>query len=76
MDYECIEEDVEIIEWDYIEDRFIDDCGNLYKSIEDIPEKYQHLVQPIKPLKPLRVRVHDASHHKLRVPSRVKCKRV
>lgn len=50
------EEDTYTIEWDYLEHRYIDDDGNMYKTIDDIPEEMQHLVKPIKPIKPLKLR--------------------
>lgn len=42
------------IRFDYLENAYIDNLGNVYKSIEDIPKKYQHLVMPIKEIKPPR----------------------
>lgn len=42
------------IEWDEIENRYIGLYGEPYKSIDDIPKKYRHLVIPIKPIKKLK----------------------
>lgn len=42
------------IEYDDIEQRYIGVYGELYKSVDDIPQKYHHLVQPIKPIKPIK----------------------
>ena len=39
------------IEWDEIEQRYIGLYGEPYRYIDDIPKKYHHLVQPIKPIK-------------------------
>lgn len=36
------------IKWDEIEQRYIGLYGELYKTIDDIPEDIQHLVKPIK----------------------------
>lgn len=43
------------IAWDELEQRYIDQDGNLYKTIDDIPEGMRHFVKPIKPLKRLRL---------------------
>jgi hypothetical protein len=42
--------------WDDLEQRYIDKQGNLYKTIDDIPEDMRHLVKPIKALTRLRLR--------------------
>lgn len=51
-----IEKDIEVIEWDYLEHRYIDNIGNLYRTIDDIPENIRHLVKPIEPIKPFKLR--------------------
>ncbi len=33
------------IEWDWLENRFICSRGNCYKSIEDVPLEFRHLVK-------------------------------
>ena len=48
------------IEWDEIEQRWIGLYGELYKSSEDIPQKYIHLVKPIRPIKPLKLKFKKA----------------
>jgi hypothetical protein len=42
-----MKEVVDCIEWDSIESQYIDNCGNMYMSVEDIPKVYRHLVKPI-----------------------------
>lgn len=49
------------IAWDELEQRYIDQDGNLYKTIDDIPESMRHLVKPIKPLKRLHLTVRGVS---------------
>lgn len=39
-----------VITFDWIEDRYIDNLGNMYKTIEEIPKDIRHLV--INPTKP------------------------
>lgn len=51
-----VTEDIDNIEWDYLEDKYIDNQGNIYKTIEDIPENYRQYIKPIKPIKPFKVR--------------------
>ncbi len=50
-------EQITEIEYDYLEDTFIDDCGNCYKTLEDIPKELHHLVKPIKPIGKLRLKI-------------------
>lgn len=33
------------IEWDWLENRYVCSRGNCYKTIEDIPKEYRHLVR-------------------------------
>ena len=47
---------IQVIEWDYLENQYIDNVGNLYKTIDDIPESSTHLLKPIKPVKPIKLR--------------------
>ena len=44
------------IEWDELEQRWTGLHGELYKTIDDIPESIRHLVKPIKPIKPFKLR--------------------
>ena len=53
--YVVLEEDSKTIEFDDIEHRYIDNLGNIYKTIDDIPENIRHLVKPIKPIKPIKL---------------------
>lgn len=34
------------IKYDWLEDRYIDNHGNCYKTIQDIPKAMRHLVKP------------------------------
>lgn len=36
---------VTYISFDWLEDRYVSDLGDCYKTIEDIPPKYRHLVK-------------------------------
>jgi len=55
-DYHVVEQDIQVIDWDYLEHRYIDNVGNMYKTIDDIPEDIQHLAKPIEPIKPTKLR--------------------
>lgn len=44
-------EEILTIEFDYLENAYIDNLGNVYKTIDNIPEEYKHLVVPIKEIK-------------------------
>jgi hypothetical protein len=50
-------ESITTIEWDWLDNSFIADDGTCYKTIEDIPEDLQHLVQPIPEVKKQKYRV-------------------
>lgn len=52
--YQIQLDDIEVIEWDDLESRYIDNCGNTYNVLESIPNHFQSIVQPIKPIKPLK----------------------
>lgn len=43
------------IEYDDIELRYIDNVGNMYKTVYDIPKEMQQLVKLIKPIKPIKL---------------------
>lgn len=44
------------IEYDDLEQRYIGLYGELYKTFEDIPEKYRHLVKPPQPIKKIKTK--------------------
>ena len=48
-----------MVEWDYLEDRYVDIGGHTYTTLEDIPQEIRHLVRPIKPIKPLKLRFKE-----------------
>lgn len=50
------EENIMEITWDYLEDCYLDNEGNSYKTLEDIPQHLHHLVKPIKPIKAFRLK--------------------
>ena len=41
---------ITFISWDWLENRYIDNLGTCYKTLEEIPQNYHHLVKPIKPV--------------------------
>jgi len=45
---------VQYIAWDWLESRYVDNLGNCYKTLEEIPEDIRHLVMPMKDMRPLR----------------------
>lgn len=58
-----------MIEYDHIEQRYIDMEGNLYKTIDDIPESMRHLVASIRVVRPYReqwTRMKIQKRHRLR----------
>lgn len=48
--------DIGSIEYDYIEQCYIDEDGNTYKTIEDIPEDMRYLIKPLPLMKALNAR--------------------
>lgn len=50
-------EQITKIKFDYLENKYIDDCGNSYATLQDIPLELHHTIRPIKPIKPLHLRV-------------------
>lgn len=49
------EETIDVIEWDYLENAYIDNLGNIYKA--DIPEHLQKYVQEKKPIGKLKLKI-------------------
>ncbi len=56
MEENQLEDNIMEITWDYLEDRYVDNVGNTYKTLENIPLHIRHLVQPIKPIKAFRLK--------------------
>jgi hypothetical protein len=42
--YEPQDETIEIIEYDFLENAYVDNIGNTYKTLDDIPTELRHLV--------------------------------
>ena len=43
--YTTTKEAPKSIEWDWLENRYICSRGNCYKTIEDIPKEFRHIVK-------------------------------
>lgn len=59
--YDPSEETVNNIEWDYLENAWVDNLGNIYKNSTDIPRENwiyclpEHLRQYVQPIKPVKL---------------------
>lgn len=57
-------ETITTIEFDWLDNSYLADDGTSYKTLEDIPEDLQHLVQPIPEVKKLKYIVNPRKHKK------------
>ena len=49
-------ENIKRIAWDYLENSYVDNIGNMYKTTDDIPNHLHIYVRKVKAIKPLRAR--------------------